>query len=560
MASLGDILSSAATGKDPDYQMIEQTAMLKGAQFQEAMAGVPLRGAQTQEALNNAELSRLKGIAAKYEQDEKEKLGANLAKAGVANSESLGHIVGAGGTFDSAAAGMGHVQEQDLVSKLSDPNSSPDVRLGAASGLKHEVQSPYVKIDPDYVDVRTPGAPGAPAPDKLSTMGEAILGNKNADTGLKLSKIQSTDASIDPNEIAYHAHLANNDPTYRPNFGMGQSATRQAFLLAQYLDASGIPITAESLHIAAGRVAHGFAAPAAPAAAPPAAGMTVGGGGARTPNNPLDHQIPADVPNPADNAPAGMPTPPAAAAPAVATPTVFKPTDFNLPANAILPPPLTPQDAADMVAARRGDVKAAQGTLTKTSGQLALVQSFENTANRNFSLLMEYANKLDNTGSPLINKAINDWNQGITGDKLTGQFVSTFQALHDEYAKILSGATGASGATEGGNKRADEVFNRNMNIDTLRGLADTIPREMGNRRVGYVGVMNVLRDQLRGKGTGLAGKAGADAAADTASVPSANPGGLPPAAAAALKPGKITHFGNGQSWRIGADGKPEQVK
>jgi hypothetical protein len=35
---------------------------------------------------------------------------------------------------------------------------------------------------------------------------------------------------------------------------------------------------------------------------------------------------------------------------------------------------------------------------------------------------------------------------------------------------------------------------------------------------------------------------------------------IPDAALKQLKPGKITHFANGQSWMLGSDGKPERVK
>lgn len=549
MASLGDILASTATGKDPDYAGIEAGAALKGAQFQDTMAQVPLRGAQTQEALAAADKARLEGIALSRKQYAIDHLAETLAAAGGDVNKTLGAAVASGSNFSEATAGTGHLQEQDLIHTLSDPHADPQTRLAASSGLTHKLESPFAKLDAETVNVTDPTLPGGAPNEHLSKIGEATIGQKDAAAGLanaKANQLVSTDTSIDPNEIAYHAHLANNDPTYRPNFGMGQSATRQAFLKAQWLDAAGYPINAETLGLKAGQVGSGFKQPGA---APAAGGTTAGGGGTATPNNPLDHNVPVDAPNPADNAPAALP--------GESKTVAFKPTDFGAPATAILPP-MSPADAADMVAARRGDVKASQGALTKTTGQLALVQSFENTANRNFDLLMEYANKLDNTGSPLINKAINDWNQGIAGDKLTGQFVSTFQALHDEYAKILSGATGAQGATDAGNKRADEVFNRNMNLDTLKGLSDTIPREMANRRVGYVGVINTLHGNLAGKNTGLAGPAGDAAAADTKSAASAAT--IPPAAAAALKSGKVTHFGNGQSWTLGPDGKPVQVK
>lgn len=498
MAALGDILASAATGKDPDYADIEAGAALKGATFQDTMAQVPLRGAQTKEALANADKARLEAIALQRKQEEIDKLGQNLADGGVPNAQTLGHLVAAGQPINGATEAMGHVQDQGLVSTLSNPSADQNTRLAAASGLKHEVLSPYTKLDPDYVDVRNVAPAGAPAPDQLSQMGQSMVGNKAADTNLKNAKagqIGSTDDSVDPNEMAYHAHVFNTTGAV-PSFGMGQSKLRQYFLKAAYMDAAGIPITAQSLGIAPEHVK----AVGAPPAAAPAAGAVA---------------------------------PAAGAAPT--------------------PAPLSPQDAANNTADARINTKATQAEVSNAQKMVGVVQAQSYKAEKSYGRALDLADQLAKTrgpdGSPLINQAFLDWGNHVTGNPLTSAFVHEITVAHDEYAKIISGAMGAAGITDKGREAADKLFGEHMNLDTLKGIGVLMGKDMNDARMGYVKTIQGAHSAMQNPGTNELTHPNAPTTAAT----------IPPAAAASLKSGKVTKFGNGQSWTLGPDGQPLQV-
>lgn len=188
MPSLGDILSAAATGKN--QQDVTDAYNLKGAQVQDVLAQVPLRGAQTQEALQNAQKVRLEAIAAQKKQDAIDKFAENE----IANdrdpqqSQTLGHIIAAGGNYEQGAAGMGHLQEQDLVSQISSPTSTPQAQILASQGLTHKVENPYVALPPNAVDLRNLAPPGAPPNELISQTGQANIDAKNAST----EKIKNT--------------------------------------------------------------------------------------------------------------------------------------------------------------------------------------------------------------------------------------------------------------------------------------------------------------------------------------------------------------------------------
>lgn len=493
MQNLGDFVASGFTGQNT--KDVIDKAQLMRAQVQDIQAQVPLRGAQTQEALAKADTERTNALKASHAEEARARINDAYANS---KTPSLGDLMMAGyGNYGDVTGGQGHLQDQGLVSQISDPNSTPQQQIAAEQGLTHKVVNPYQALPADSVDLRNLAPPGSAPVENISQVGHSEIGKNNATEALtrtKTTQLNSTDDNINPDELAFHAHSVNNGGP-PPAFGMGQSKLRTAFLKAQYLDAAGIPITRDSL---------GLAAPKGPATA---------------------------------------------ATPAVATPPVTAGTAVGT-----APPaaPLSPQDAAEHTVARRTDVKAAQGAIANTTKMLTTVNAQEKTAAQSYDLAMSYANKVGADGSPIINKALIAWNTGAKGDKETSQFVSALQIAHDEYAKIMSGATGAAGLTDAGRAAADKLFNHSMNLDTLKGIGQVMRIDAGNRRTGYVGAIADARRVISGDTARAPAASGAADAAPAAAT-------LPPAARAALKENVITHFGNGQSWTL-KDGQPVQVK
>lgn len=479
MPSLGDILSAAATGKNQNN--LTAAYQLNAARAADTFAQVPLRGAQTEEALQNAQKVRLEAIAAQKKQDALDKIQEHSSESGYA--PSLGDLMSAnGGNYDQATAGMGHAQEQGFRSTLANPDADPTARLAAEAGVQGKVPNPYSALPPESVDLRALPPPGAPPNGMLSQTGQATVDLKGAQENA--AKLKSTDANIDPAEIAFWAH-SHNVGGRDPSFGMGQSATRNAFLRAVALDARGIPITRESLGLGA--------VPGAKPAAPATPGVTPGAA------------------------------------------------------------PLSPEDAAAKSVGQITDTKAAQTAINKNTSLITTMSAQEVTALNNYDLAMTFADKLGRRGGTFLNKALNDWNTGVKSDPDTSDFVSALSTVHDEIAKIRSGATSAQGITDAGRKAADNIIHQHMDLATLKSLRPVISTDAQNVRKGYSTAIQAARSVITNPaGGGISGAAG------DAAVAAATATGTPPASM--LKEGMHTKFkGDPRVWTL-QNGQPTQVQ
>ena len=142
-------------------------------------------------------------------------------------------------------------------------------------------------------------------------------------------------------------------------------------------------------------------------------------------------------------------------------------------------------DEPGAIAARAASLKANGQALDALTKQQNMVGSYEQTARKNIDLAEQELGKLELSGMPIVNKALNAWRQGISGDPTTAGFVNALTAARTEYAKVLSGATGSTGVTDAGRREAEELFNKNMNPDALRQAFNIARQEMANRMSSF---------------------------------------------------------------------------
>lgn len=142
-------------------------------------------------------------------------------------------------------------------------------------------------------------------------------------------------------------------------------------------------------------------------------------------------------------------------------------------------------DTAKTAVLNRQAVAAGKAALSKLTTQKALVGAFEKTAMKNMELAASLSSELARSGSPLLNRAIMSFRQGVTGDPQTAKFVNALIAARTEYAKVLSGATGASGITDSARAEADHLFSSVSNDETLQAVLQVARQEMGNRMSSF---------------------------------------------------------------------------
>ena len=158
------------------------------------------------------------------------------------------------------------------------------------------------------------------------------------------------------------------------------------------------------------------------------------------------------------------------------------------------------QSAGD-VAFQGANYEANAGGLRSLQRQRTLVQSFERTALSNLELAQRYSEQVPRTDYPAVNHAIMT-GQLQTGNSATAQYINAVIGARTEYAKVLSGATGAAGLTDSARAEAEEMFSAAASPETFRALVDTAREEMHNRIVAFDAQEEYLRQRMTGQGGG----------------------------------------------------------
>lgn len=166
---------------------------------------------------------------------------------------------------------------------------------------------------------------------------------------------------------------------------------------------------------------------------------------------------------------------------------------------------------AEAVAAWAG-VKANTTALAQLTKTRSMVESFENTARKNADLMLELAPRGGGqTGSPVINRWLQAGRKKVAGDADVSNFDIALGTFADEYAKIVSGATGAAGSTDASRAEAYDRLSKYATQGQLTGGIATMKKEMANR-------ITSLKEQEAQARSAISGKpVPAELATDTAS-------------------------------------------
>jgi len=131
---------------------------------------------------------------------------------------------------------------------------------------------------------------------------------------------------------------------------------------------------------------------------------------------------------------------------------------------------------------RHMTVRTATAALTTVSRQRAVIGPAEHTANLNADQVLALAPTGGGpSGAPILNRWIQAGRQSVLGDPDVSRFNLAVGTLADEYAKVVSGGTGAQAATDSARAEAYRRINGAMNLQQLRGVVAQMRVEMQNR-------------------------------------------------------------------------------
>ena len=138
--------------------------------------------------------------------------------------------------------------------------------------------------------------------------------------------------------------------------------------------------------------------------------------------------------------------------------------------------------SAQATAIRGAAFRANQTAFAQLRRQRTAVESFERTARANLELAAQLSERVGGRdGAPVVNRWLLAGRRQIAGDPDVAAFHTALTSALNEYAKVLSGATGAAGITEGAREEAESLLSTANTPQQVRAIMETMRQEMHNR-------------------------------------------------------------------------------
>jgi hypothetical protein len=199
-----------------------------------------------------------------------------------------------------------------------------------------------------------------------------------------------------------------------------------------------------------------------------------------------------------------------AAPPAGATPAAPGATPALAGGQPVIAPTGHPtlQNAQD-TAANPADAKAQTSTLTDMTKRTSLADAAEQTALKNLQIARETLASADQTGSPLANTIQNKVRQGLFGDPQVSAYQNAISTARNEYARVISMATGATGITDYAMKEGQKLFPDDLAPAQFESNFSVAQREMANRTASMHDQIANAKNTLHGGSAPVAPSSGA---------------------------------------------------
>lgn len=147
-------------------------------------------------------------------------------------------------------------------------------------------------------------------------------------------------------------------------------------------------------------------------------------------------------------------------------------------------------------------VKADEGSLRNMTKMADAATSFEKTASQNFDLALNLSkDAIPTDWGPWLNRWIES-GQTQFGDTNVPPYVTAMLTGANEYAKIMSGSTGAQGSTVDSRREAAELFSPYLSKGQIDRVVAVAKQDMQNRKGSLYGQIDDIKGRLKGAGKG----------------------------------------------------------
>src|SRR3569832_1041188 len=140
-------------------------------------------------------------------------------------------------------------------------------------------------------------------------------------------------------------------------------------------------------------------------------------------------------------------------------------------------------DTAGAIAARGAALKANGMALDQVTKRETAFNVANDALDKNLTSLLNEYQKVGSSKSPLVNRAVRAWQQGVTGDAQTVGMVTYLNAVEKEYAKLNSGSMGYAAPSVSAQKDAHEVINKYMSQGGIEAVAQAMRGEAQNQKI-----------------------------------------------------------------------------
>lgn len=155
--------------------------------------------------------------------------------------------------------------------------------------------------------------------------------------------------------------------------------------------------------------------------------------------------------------------------------------------------------SANDVMAERGGQAANKSELVKLQGQRGQVMAFARTFDKNIDLALQLSEKTDRTGNTVLNR----WllaGKKATGDSMVAQFDAANRTAINEYAKLVSSATGGGVTSDSARHEVEDILAKVQTKEQYRDVVNNVlKKDRKNRESGYDDEINRIKEAMRGK-------------------------------------------------------------
>lgn len=149
---------------------------------------------------------------------------------------------------------------------------------------------------------------------------------------------------------------------------------------------------------------------------------------------------------------------------------------------------------------RHADVKTSTMALGQLQKTRTNIEAFERTAQMNIEQARMLAPKALAGSAPVFNRWIQAGRKGISGDADLTKFNVAVNTVANEYAKIMSGASGGAVTSDSARKEAMDILNNAQTPQGFEGALKQMQIDMHNRQQSLVEQEGRLRSNILGNG------------------------------------------------------------